>query len=133
MTVTDARNWNQDCAEHGTASAWWNSKEQRAERAARREQLTDLWRRARAARAGYAPLEPEQPPQLREALKIMARRGSVVELTAPFPVIAEPDTLSQAEMAEIADLVTHTGVSIEALMNFRATVLRVDSEKRGER
>ncbi|MFB7738240.1 hypothetical protein ACFC08_28405 [Streptomyces sp. NPDC056112] len=50
MTVTDARNWNPDCTEHGTASAWWNSEEQQAARAARREHLIDLWRRAREAR-----------------------------------------------------------------------------------
>lgn len=54
MTVTEIRNWNPDCAEHGTASAWWNSEEQQAERAGRREHLADLWRRAREARQATA-------------------------------------------------------------------------------
>jgi hypothetical protein len=50
MTVTEVREWNPECAEHGTASAWWNSPEQRAARAARRQRTADLQRRARAAR-----------------------------------------------------------------------------------
>ncbi|GHD70084.1 hypothetical protein GCM10010317_076620 [Streptomyces mirabilis] len=54
MTVTDTRNWHPDCAEHGTASVWWNSKEQQAARAARREQLIGLQRRAREARRAAA-------------------------------------------------------------------------------
>lgn len=54
MTVTDTRNWNPDCAEHGTASAWWNSEEQRTARASRREHLIDLQRRAREARRAAA-------------------------------------------------------------------------------
>lgn len=54
MTVTNARNWHPDCVEHGTASAWWNSEEQRAARAATRERLIDLQRRAREARRAAA-------------------------------------------------------------------------------
>lgn len=56
MTVTDTRNWNPDCAEHGTASAWWNSDEQQRARATQREHLTDLWRRAREARQAAAEM-----------------------------------------------------------------------------
>jgi hypothetical protein len=37
------------------------------------------------------------PPQLREALRIMARRGPVVELTAPTRATAGPDHLSTVE------------------------------------
>lgn len=48
--VTENRNWNPDCEEHGTESEWWRSPEQVAQRDADRERLFDLYRRAREAR-----------------------------------------------------------------------------------
>ena len=45
--VTELRNWNPDCAEHGTDSAWWNSPEQVAKR---QENHNLLQIKARAAR-----------------------------------------------------------------------------------
>jgi hypothetical protein len=50
MTVTEQRNWNPDCPEHGTDSTWWKSSEQRAKRDADNERMRDLHRRAREAR-----------------------------------------------------------------------------------
>lgn len=50
LRVLEQRNWNPDCCEHGTTSAWWNSTEQRAEREKRRQALTEMQRQARAAR-----------------------------------------------------------------------------------
>jgi len=57
LEVTEIRNWNADCPSHGTASAWWNSPEQQAERAARRVEsialqakAKEMRRRAREAR-----------------------------------------------------------------------------------
>lgn len=52
MSVTEQRNWNPDCAEHGTSSDWYRSSEQVAARAAQRDRLVDLQRRARDARRG---------------------------------------------------------------------------------
>lgn len=55
MTVTEARNWNPACPEHGTESEWWNSGEQKARRERRRAEVADLQRRAREARRAAAP------------------------------------------------------------------------------
>ena len=49
-TVTEHRNWNPDCTEHGTASAWWKSPEQVEKREAQSQRLRDLQARAREAR-----------------------------------------------------------------------------------
>ncbi|MFE5368249.1 hypothetical protein [Streptomyces mirabilis] len=40
------------------------------------------------------------------------------------------DELTQDELSEILRIVTHTGASCEALMRFRATVLREDAKRR---
>lgn len=48
--VTEHRNWNPDCSEHGTTSEWWRSPEQVAKRKADNERLRDLQLKARAAR-----------------------------------------------------------------------------------
>lgn len=50
MTVTEQRNWNPDCHEHGTMSKWYHSDEQVAKRQAQRERLLDLQTQAREAR-----------------------------------------------------------------------------------
>lgn len=48
-TLTDARNWNADCPEHGIWSNWYHSPEQVARRDAENKRLRDL--RAQAALA----------------------------------------------------------------------------------
>ena len=48
--VTEARNLNLDCPDHGTASEWYNSPEQKTSRAAFDDQLRRLQAKARAAR-----------------------------------------------------------------------------------
>lgn len=48
--VTESRNWNPDCLEHGTRSGWYLSPEQAAKRQEQDERLADLQRRARDAR-----------------------------------------------------------------------------------
>ena len=59
--ILEARNWNPDCATHGTKSAWWNSPEQQAKRAATNERLRGLQEQARQARRrAVASLEPER-------------------------------------------------------------------------
>jgi hypothetical protein len=50
MTVTEVRNWNADCPAHGTASAWWNSPEQQADRVARRAESVALQAKAKEMR-----------------------------------------------------------------------------------
>ena len=50
MTVTESRNWNPDCVEHGTDSAWYNSDTQRAARDAQNTRVIELQRQAREAR-----------------------------------------------------------------------------------
>lgn len=50
MTVTDQRNWNPDCDEHGTMSEWWQSKETQDQIAERAERSRVAQARARAAR-----------------------------------------------------------------------------------
>jgi hypothetical protein len=49
--VTESRNWNPDCPEHGLDSEWWSSPEQVAKREAQGGRLRDLQRQAREARA----------------------------------------------------------------------------------
>lgn len=50
FTVTESRNWNPDCPQHGTKSTWYRSPEQVAKRQAQDERLRDLQRQAREAR-----------------------------------------------------------------------------------
>ena len=50
LEVTDARNWNPDCTEHGANSEWWNSPEQVAKRDEQRMTLLVLYAKGRAAR-----------------------------------------------------------------------------------
>jgi len=50
MEVTELRNWNPDCVEHGTTSEWWNSPEQREKRDQQNARLVELQLRAREAR-----------------------------------------------------------------------------------
>lgn len=50
MEVTEHRNWNPDCVEHGLDSAWWKSPEQVAKRHIDNERLHNLQERAREAR-----------------------------------------------------------------------------------
>ncbi len=50
MTITENRNWNPDCSEHGTDSAWWSSSEQIAKREAQNQRSRDLQTRAAEAR-----------------------------------------------------------------------------------
>ena len=49
-TVTSARNWNPDCAEHGTTSAWYNSTAQAENRRAQNARTRELQQMAREAR-----------------------------------------------------------------------------------
>jgi len=49
--VTESRNWNPDCDEHGTTTEWYKSPEQRTKREQMRSRTIDLQRRAREARA----------------------------------------------------------------------------------
>lgn len=48
--LTEHRNWNPDCAVHGTASAWYNDPERRDARDAKNAEVLDLQRCAREAR-----------------------------------------------------------------------------------
>ena len=48
--VTELRNWNPDCPEHGVSSTWYRSPEQMEKRRAQDERLRDLQRQAREAR-----------------------------------------------------------------------------------
>lgn len=50
MTVTDQRNWNPDCVEHGVESAWWKSPEQVAKREKRIERTRGLQQQTREVR-----------------------------------------------------------------------------------
>jgi hypothetical protein len=52
--LTEARNWNPDCDEHGRCSVWWNSSEQVEHRRIQNERLADLQQQARRARAAAA-------------------------------------------------------------------------------
>jgi hypothetical protein len=48
--VTENRNWNPDCPDHGTSSAWWNSNEQTEKRNQANERLRSLQKQAREAK-----------------------------------------------------------------------------------
>ena len=48
--VTEARNWNPDCPEHGISSTWWNSDEQQTRRKRADRHLRALQRLARIKR-----------------------------------------------------------------------------------
>jgi hypothetical protein len=48
--VTEHRNWNPDCTEHGVTSNWYRSPEQVAKRQGQDDRLRDLQRQAREAR-----------------------------------------------------------------------------------
>ena len=50
MTITETRNWNPDCPDHGKASTWWNSEEQVRLREQRRQNLIALWSKVKEAR-----------------------------------------------------------------------------------
>lgn len=50
-TVTESRNWNPDCTEHGTSSVWYNSPEQVERRKNQNKRLRELQIRARLARS----------------------------------------------------------------------------------
>lgn len=51
--LTEHRNWNPDCPEHGVGTEWYESDEQVAKRQADAERLRDLQARARAARRAH--------------------------------------------------------------------------------
>lgn len=51
MEVTENREWNPECREHGRDSTWWNAPAQRADRATRRAASIELQAGAREARA----------------------------------------------------------------------------------
>jgi hypothetical protein len=48
---TGSHNWDAQCPEHGTASAWWKSPEQVARRESDSRRLRDLQELARSRRA----------------------------------------------------------------------------------
>jgi len=50
MKITENRNWNPDCPEHGTDSYWYHSDAQSAKRQAQAERTASLQAQARAAR-----------------------------------------------------------------------------------
>lgn len=50
LEVTEQRNWNPDCAEHGTESAWYSDPERRAARDSQNVRAVELQRRARELR-----------------------------------------------------------------------------------
>jgi hypothetical protein len=50
LEVTENRNWEPTCPEHGIESVWWNSDEEVAARAARNARLKELYVLAREAR-----------------------------------------------------------------------------------
>jgi hypothetical protein len=49
-TVTESRNWNPDCPDHGVESEWYQSDEQSLRRAEQNRNLRALQIQARAAR-----------------------------------------------------------------------------------
>ncbi|MDA8358285.1 MAG: hypothetical protein M0Z95_18800 [Actinomycetota bacterium] len=61
--VTEARNWDPGCPEHGMASAWWNSPEQVERRREQNERLRDLQRQAREARRAAQGEELDDRPR----------------------------------------------------------------------
>ena len=52
--LTESRNWNPDCTEHGTDSEWYRSPDVVARRDEQRQRTIDLQRRAREARSKHA-------------------------------------------------------------------------------
>jgi hypothetical protein len=48
--ITEHRNWNPDCSEHGVYSEWYNSTEQQAKRQEDNAQLRELQAKAREMR-----------------------------------------------------------------------------------
>lgn len=54
LEVTEHRNWNPDCSEHGVTSDWYRSSEQVAKREAQNARLRDLQTQAREARKHHA-------------------------------------------------------------------------------
>lgn len=48
--VTESRNWNPDCQEHGLYSDWYNSEEQQLKRDKENIEIRELQLRARRAR-----------------------------------------------------------------------------------
>lgn len=56
--VTESRNWNHCCPEHGLGSDWYESDEQVEKRRQQNERLRDLQAQARAARAQHHDGEP---------------------------------------------------------------------------
>lgn len=54
LTVTENRNWNPDCVEHGLRSAWYRSDEQVQRRAQQDAKLREMYRAAREARRNAA-------------------------------------------------------------------------------
>jgi hypothetical protein len=49
--LTDLRNWNPDCEEHGRESDWWNSPEEVEARRVQNDRLVEIQEEARRARA----------------------------------------------------------------------------------
>jgi hypothetical protein len=58
--VTDLKNLDLDCPEHGVTSPWYNSPEQAEKRAAQDARLRDLQTQAREARMRVAIERAEQ-------------------------------------------------------------------------
>lgn len=50
LEITESRNWDPSCPEHGLASTWWNSPDQTAKREADSGRLRDIQQQARQAR-----------------------------------------------------------------------------------
>jgi hypothetical protein len=48
--ITESRNWNPDCEEHGVDSEWYLSPEQVAERKEQNQKLRYLYARVKAKR-----------------------------------------------------------------------------------
>jgi hypothetical protein len=48
--ITEHRNWNPNCVEHGLDSAWWSSDEQVAKRQEQNDRLKVLQQRAKELR-----------------------------------------------------------------------------------
>jgi len=64
--VTEARNWNPDCVEHGTGSAWWHSEAEVAKRQTQGTRVRVLSTLARLSRQDR--ISPEAAKELLAAL-----------------------------------------------------------------
>lgn len=84
-TVTEHRNWNPDCDEHGTASAWWKSPEQVAKREAQNARSRDLQRQAREARAAARTAASHEAARLRRWAVLPPGPGSTSAWRASWP------------------------------------------------